>query len=290
MQRLAHSIAHARNPHPTEITLKSGAPNYARYAGPGEFKRADGRIRQTRRNDLRRIRLRRGGFGPSARNVFVDMAFDIGGGLISKAEVLLQIVGEGEMANMVKVHEPPQQYDTFGAEELKAYRMDGPKQRSRRNPARRLNQLLSRHVEESTPHEPDQDVVTAVAPRQASGPTGSKENGLSRSRQVLGYLATRLAASDHQHRPTLEIDRAAVIRSIDLVKTARQRRSPMRPHGTIQVTACDHHVARSNRAAWGGYAVRAVLLFDGSHRGVPLDREAVPLGEFLEERNERVAR
>src|SRR5215470_8932113 len=106
--------------------------------------------------------------------------------------------------------------------------MQRAKQRSRSNATGRLYELASRYVEQSALGEPDHDVAATVAPPCAPDLAGGEKDRSARLRQVLCYLATRLATSDHQHCSRVESGCTAVIGGIDLAQAARQRCGPDR--------------------------------------------------------------
>src|SRR5687768_10587570 len=165
MDGLPFCIEHAGHRHPAEVPLKSGAPDHRRDAARGRVQRADRHRWQAWRNGLRRVSLRWRRVDSSATYVVVDLALDVGRSLIREADVLLDVISEGETVT-ISTGKAPEQYDTLCAEGLQADRVNRSQQRPTRDTPGRIDQLVPRHVHEPALQQPCRDVLPSVSARE----------------------------------------------------------------------------------------------------------------------------
>ncbi|OWK23113.1 hypothetical protein AJ87_41125 [Rhizobium yanglingense] len=161
----------------------------------------DWRIRQKRANHLRRVRLSPRGINPVAGDVLIDQAANHSGALVCMANMLFCIVAKREAA-VVDAREPAQQDNALRTEGLQADRMERSLQRSSRDGPLFKN-FPARYIHPSAKNQPDTDVTTSVHSGQPADSARCKKHSSPRLDQVLGDLAARLGAADHQHGSTV---------------------------------------------------------------------------------------
>ena len=186
---LSRSVERISKSHIAEIALEACTPHHARNAGSGKIERTDEGIRSTPCDRLRGVGIRYGCVYPGLAYVIIDITFDIVGGLVPKADICFEIVGERKTAAIRSAGQPPEKHNTLGAERLKAYRVLRPEHTARGYAPRKPNDLLSPYVEKSAFLKPDHDIASTIAPWEPPDATGRKEDGPPRLRQFLRNLS-----------------------------------------------------------------------------------------------------
>ena len=99
----------------------------------------------------------------------------------------------------------------------------------RHEPCARLRQVLDAIVEVARRVEPPDDVVVPDPPRGPARAAARQEDVATRLVELLGDLAARLPAADHEHRARRQLAGVAVVLHVDLEQVAGQRRRARRP-------------------------------------------------------------
>ena len=105
-------------------------------------------------------------------------------------------------------------------------------------------QVVDGPVEPAHRPQPEREVPAPVAARRPPTAADRQVDRPPRAPQLLGDLAARLAAADHQHRPGRQGRRVAVGVGDDLRDVGRQVRRAGRDERPLEGTGGDHDLGR----------------------------------------------
>ena len=108
-------------------------------------------------------------------------------------------------------------------------------------PSGRAWQRANGRVEKACLEKPPKDVAVAEPAGHPWSPTAGQEDVTARPMELLGDLATGLAAPNHEHRAARHVRRVAVIRDVDLKQIRGEGGRSWRSVGPLVGAGAEHH-------------------------------------------------
>ena len=118
---------------------------------------------------------------------------------------------------------------------------------------RRVGQVARALVHEAGLGQPLDGLAAPVPEGHAADGAGRQDHPATAGQEVLGDLAARLGAADHQHRPAGELAGTAVVRGVELGDPPGQPAGQRRDPGPVLVAGGHHHRPGQELAVVGGH-------------------------------------